>query len=84
MKQCLHELKEAREYESDAYLTLIIHIQDVSERVSRFKSAHNNVHDIWKSPTSAYASAYWVELEALRNSLPLNLESNSTLPSHLI
>ncbi|KAF4888744.1 hypothetical protein CGCFRS4_v009742 [Colletotrichum fructicola] len=76
MEQCLRELDEAMEFESDVHVIYIVRVQRLAERISQIRA-----NEDWdgglglpKAPISAYASSFQAELDKLVDNMPPILE----------
>ncbi|KAJ5000907.1 hypothetical protein K4K48_002077 [Colletotrichum sp. SAR 10_66] len=76
MEQCLRELDEAMEFESDIHVIYIVRVQRLAERISQIRA-----NEDWdgglglpKAPISAYASSFQAELDKLVDNMPPILE----------
>ncbi|KAK2760140.1 C6 transcription factor [Colletotrichum kahawae] len=76
MEQCLRELEETMEYESDIHVIYIVRVQRLAERISQIRA-----NEDWdgglglpKAPISAYASSFQAELDKLVDNMPPSLE----------
>ncbi|KAM0332410.1 hypothetical protein ACHAQA_002690 [Verticillium albo-atrum] len=86
MEQCLRELEQAREAESDEYLVQLIRMQMLAEKV-----AHLNLREevdggsdaASRAPLSGYVSVFRTELDRLRANMPAHLRDNLLIKSHL-
>ncbi|KAH0437127.1 hypothetical protein CcaCcLH18_03995 [Colletotrichum camelliae] len=74
MEQCLRELEETMEYESDIHVIYIVRVQRLAERISQIRA-----NEDWdgglglpKAPISAYASSFQAELDKLVDNMPPN------------
>ena len=77
--QCLNDLRDAAEFESDQLLVELIRIQHLSDRVYQINSRRDLVAElpgIPVTPVAVYRRAFITELDRLRSSLPENLRSN--------
>lgn len=81
IQQCLRELEQAREYESDAVLVHMVRLQHLSEDITEINSREDDeneeVSGVPKAPVSAYISAFQKELDKIRNSLTKPMRNNS-------
>jgi hypothetical protein len=83
MDQCLKDLDDAREYKTDQLAIQLVHIQQLTEKISHFHSSDSPVDERLGSPEPsmmARLEAFRVELDNLRNSLPPNLKSDCMIP----
>ncbi|KAI8206705.1 hypothetical protein K4K52_002900 [Colletotrichum sp. SAR 10_76] len=85
MEQCLRELDEAMEFESDIHVIYIVRVQRLAERISQIRA-----NEDWdgglglpKAPISAYASSFQAELDKLVDNMPPILEDKCNEPSKL-
>ncbi|KZL88336.1 c6 transcription factor [Colletotrichum incanum] len=73
MQQCLRELEENREYESDMHLIYIVKIQRLCERVADLRSNYygdEEVDCVTRAPVSAYMFGFSSELNKLQIEMP--------------
>ncbi|KAJ5798399.1 uncharacterized protein N7503_007695 [Penicillium pulvis] len=85
--QCLNELKEAAEYETDELLIQLVRIQHLTERIFQFNHRDQYVFDsiglaLPETTAAAHISAFQVGLDQLEDSLPKKLKTNYLLLSH--
>ncbi|KAL0935536.1 C6 transcription factor [Colletotrichum truncatum] len=78
VQQCLRELEEFRELESDMHLVYIVRIQRLAERISQIRGNEDGDEEtpIPKAPISAYASSFQAELDKLQDQMPQSLQDN--------
>ncbi|KAK1993218.1 hypothetical protein LX36DRAFT_586828 [Colletotrichum falcatum] len=79
MQQCMRELQESREYESDVYLVYIVKIQRLCERVAdlRFGDYDEEEADAFvRAPVSAHMMGFGAELNKLQAEMPPSLRDN--------
>lgn len=74
--QCLKDLDDAGEYKTDQLVVQLIHIQRLTERIFHFHSGDSLLDKQPESSTMACLEAFRVELDSLRNALPLDLRSD--------
>ncbi|KAF0328686.1 C6 transcription factor, partial [Colletotrichum asianum] len=74
MEQCLRELEDSMEFESDIHVIYIVRVQRLAERISQIRA-----NEDWdgglglpKAPISAYASSFQAELDKLVDNMPPN------------
>ncbi|KAK7460282.1 hypothetical protein Landi51_00530 [Colletotrichum acutatum] len=82
MQQCLRELEDDVEYESDIHLGYIVRIQRLCERISdlRSKDYLDEEGDAsTRAPLSAYVSGFRAEWNKLQTSMPPTLKNNAYL-----
>ncbi|KAF6814807.1 C6 transcription factor [Colletotrichum sojae] len=79
MQQCLRELEEARELESDMHVIYIVRIQRLAERISQIRGDGDEEAGVIKAPISAYASSFQAELNKLQAQMPRSLRDNHFL-----
>ena len=83
MDQCLKDLDDAREYETDQLAIQLVHIQQLTEKIFHFHNSDSPIAEQLGSPepsTMARLEAFRVELDSLRNAIPPNLKSNCMIP----
>ncbi|OTB02653.1 hypothetical protein M426DRAFT_322418 [Hypoxylon sp. CI-4A] len=84
--QCLKELEEEGEYETDSLLVHLVRIQHLSERIAQLHNkdgTENDMNGITRAPVSAYCNIFQTEVEKFRDSLPPNLSSNKLIMIHV-
>ncbi|OHE90960.1 hypothetical protein CORC01_13737 [Colletotrichum orchidophilum] len=82
MQQCLRELEEDAEFESDIHLGYIVRIQRLCERISDLRSKDyldEEGDESTRAPLSAYVSGFRAELNKLQASMPPSLKNNAYL-----
>ncbi|GKT42970.1 uncharacterized protein ColSpa_03151 [Colletotrichum spaethianum] len=82
MQQCLRELQENREYESDMYLIYIVKIQRLCERVADLRSkdyCDEEFGSVGRAPASAYMFGFTAEFSKLQAGMPPSLRHNPHL-----
>ncbi|KXH32998.1 hypothetical protein CSAL01_05934 [Colletotrichum salicis] len=82
MQQCLRELEEDVEFESDIHLAYIVRIQRLCERISDLRSKDyldEEGDESTRAPLSAYVSGFRAELNKLQASMPPALKNNAYL-----
>lgn len=86
MDQCLKDLDDAREYETDQLLIQLIHIQKLTEKIFHFHSSDSPMDEISGErsisgpSTMARLETLRAELDGLRNALPEKLKSDCMNP----
>ncbi|KAK9236191.1 hypothetical protein V1525DRAFT_407825 [Lipomyces kononenkoae] len=83
--QCLVELEEAAEYETDELLVHMVRIQHLTQRIFQINNRDERVDKlpgIPRVPAAAYHTAFQMELARLRSSLPSKLRTNYLVTSH--
>ncbi|KAK9490421.1 hypothetical protein V1508DRAFT_424967 [Lipomyces doorenjongii] len=83
--QCLVELEEAAEYETDELLVHMVRIQHLTQRIFQINNRDQRVDKlpgIPRVPAAAYHTAFQTELARLRSSLPSKLRSNYLITNH--
>ncbi|KAH8892414.1 hypothetical protein GQ53DRAFT_840834 [Thozetella sp. PMI_491] len=83
--QCLRELQQSAEYETDALAVEIVRIQHLAGRIYRAYSQSDDMDDLPGVPTihlDSYSTAFKAELARLQASLPEKLRYNYFLLSH--
>jgi len=86
LQQCLRDLQESREYESDVALVSMIQIQHLSERISDVSVREGSteaIPGVPSAPAAAYMSIFQAELSKIQSSLGRSLKNNSKC-SHLL
>ncbi|KAJ3949668.1 uncharacterized protein N0V96_000794 [Colletotrichum fioriniae] len=82
MQQCLRELEDDVEYESDIHLGYIVRIQRLCERISDLRSKDyldEEGDESTRAPLSAYVSGFRAEWNKLQTSMPPTLKNNAYL-----
>ncbi|KAJ5619479.1 hypothetical protein N7510_003463 [Penicillium lagena] len=85
--QCLNELKDAAEYETDELLVQLVRIQHLTERIFQFNHRDQFFVELIgvalpETTVAGHLSAFQAELDSLENSLPKKLKANYLLLSH--
>ncbi|KAJ5999370.1 hypothetical protein N7451_007180 [Penicillium sp. IBT 35674x] len=80
--QCLNELKDAAEYETDELLIQLVRIQHLTERIFQFNHRDQFLVEsiglaLPETTAAAHLSAFQAELDQLQNSLSKKLKTNS-------
>ncbi|TEA20688.1 putative membrane protein [Colletotrichum sidae] len=85
VQQCLRELEQNRELESDMHVVYIVKIQRLAERISQIRGNEDGEEEIGlpKAPLSAYASSFQAELDKLQSNMPPSLTDNHFLKVRL-
>ncbi|TDZ53645.1 putative membrane protein [Colletotrichum trifolii] len=85
IQQCLRELEQNRELESDMHVVHIVKIQRLAERISQIRGNEDGEEEIGlpKAPLSAYASSFQAELDKLQSNMPPSLADNHFLKVRL-
>ncbi|WQF86997.1 Putative zn(2)Cys(6) fungal-type DNA-binding domain-containing protein [Colletotrichum destructivum] len=82
MQQCMRELQESGEHESDMHLVYIVKIQRLCERIYDLRSqedADGEEDTVSRAPVSAYVSGFRAELNKLQTEMPPRLRHNPFL-----
>ncbi|KAL2071925.1 hypothetical protein VTL71DRAFT_13160 [Oculimacula yallundae] len=82
MDQCLKDLSDAREHQTDQLLIYLIHIQRITEKTFLFHSNDESVDEKLEFLAPAMMASlegFRVELDSLRNTLPSSLKSDHFL-----
>ncbi|KAJ5734117.1 hypothetical protein N7493_002903 [Penicillium malachiteum] len=82
IQQCMSELEEADELESDAYLVQLVKIQHLSEKIACLDGRYDvdtESERIDKAPISGYILAFEAELEMIHKTMPRRLKTNGLL-----
>ncbi|RFU30234.1 hypothetical protein B7463_g6102, partial [Scytalidium lignicola] len=85
LNQCLQELEDAAEYETDQLAVQLVRIQHLTEKIFYFHSRDQIVDElpgIPTVPTTARLEAFQIELDRLWNALPRSLKSDFILSCH--
>jgi hypothetical protein len=77
LQQCLKELQDAKEHESDAILDIMVNVQNITERVVSLNGTASELSGIPRAPVSAYVTQFQAELDKIKDSLGNNLRENS-------
>lgn len=84
--QCLAELEEVAEYESDELLVQLVRIQHLTQKIFEVNNRDQLVDElpnIPNTPMSVYHTAFELELSRLRSSIPVNLKNNCKRTSYI-
>lgn len=79
VSQCIKTLETEQEYESDIWLTFLIKLQHLTQRISELNPTDATVEEfssIPKAPLSAYVAAFTNELDKLHEALPARIKEN--------
>ncbi|KAK1570135.1 uncharacterized protein LY79DRAFT_527453 [Colletotrichum navitas] len=79
MQQCIRELQETQEYDSDMHLICIVRIQRLCERVADLRSRDYDEEEadmVVRAPVSAHMMGFSAELNKLQAEMPPGLRSN--------
>lgn len=82
--QCLKELDDAAEYETDRLAVQLIRIQHLTNKIIHFHSRDQMVDELPGIPEVSAVmrlEAFRMELDRLRNALALNLKSDGEMIS---
>lgn len=77
MDQCLKELENSAEYETDQLAVQLVRIQHLTEKIFHFHTRDQLVDElpgIPKASTAMCLEAFQMELDRLQNALPPNLK----------
>ncbi len=77
MDQCLEELENAAEYETDQLAVQLVRIQHLTEKIFHFHTKDQLVDElpgIPKASAAVYLEAFQMELDRLRNAVPPSLK----------
>ncbi|KAK0113821.1 hypothetical protein ONS95_014069 [Cadophora gregata] len=83
--QCLQELEEASEYESDILLVHLVRIQHLIQRIADFNNRDQlpeELPGIVQTPASAYHAAFQTEIERHQVMLPPSLSKCHLIMTH--
>lgn len=76
--ECCHKLEEAGEYQSDALLVQLVHLQEIRYRMGRsfpYDDSHGSRRP--DAPVEMFVRAWQKELETFWASVPSELQQNS-------
>lgn len=82
--QCLKELEDAAEYETDQLAVQIVRIQHLTNKIFHFHSRDQILDGLPCTPEVSAVmrlEAFRMELDRLRNALPPNLKSDCEITS---
>ncbi|KAK1776939.1 hypothetical protein QBC45DRAFT_201865 [Copromyces sp. CBS 386.78] len=82
IQQCLNELQEAKEYETDGILVHMVQLQHLMEKIAQINSktkSPDSVGGIARAPVAAYMSTFQSELDKICGSLNKGQKSNKYL-----
>ena len=80
IEQCLSELQEAKEYETDGTLVHMVQIQHLMEKIAQANlktEPRESVGGIARAPVTAYMSTFQSELDKICGSLTKSQKNNS-------
>jgi hypothetical protein len=80
LDQCLKELEDAAEYETDQLAVQLVRIQHLTEKIFHFHNRDQMVDELpgiqEASAAVRLSRAFQMELDGLQNALPTNLKSD--------
>jgi hypothetical protein len=79
LDQCLKELEDAAEYETDQLAVQLVRVQHLTEKIFHFHSRDQMVDElpgIQEASAAVRLEAFQMELDRLQNALPTNLKSD--------
>ncbi|KAK3945221.1 hypothetical protein QBC46DRAFT_371581 [Diplogelasinospora grovesii] len=82
IQQCLRELQESKEYETDTILATMVQLQHLTEKIAEVNNTRDDlphVLGIPRAPVSAYISTFQSELDKIKGSLSKSLRNNKYL-----
>ncbi|KAK4034173.1 hypothetical protein C8A01DRAFT_18978 [Parachaetomium inaequale] len=82
VQQCLRELEQAGELDSDAYLVQLVKMQHLSQRIAYLNGCYEvdmGSENIAKAPTSGYIFALQAELDELQRNMPRSLRDHKLI-----
>jgi hypothetical protein len=82
IQQCMRELEQSKEYESDQLLVAYVRMQNLVDRIAQVNSQGDTEEEmsIPRAPRSAYTSAFQAELDKIRNNMPKSVRNSSEHP----
>ncbi|CAK7230004.1 hypothetical protein SBRCBS47491_007440 [Sporothrix bragantina] len=86
MRQCLQELEDAHDAESDATLVALVRLQILSEKIGSFNSREESVDEIPyfpRAPKAAYKIAFQSELDQLVASMSEPMRKQYLIEMHI-
>ena len=91
LQECIKELENKMEYETDLNLIYLVRIQHLNDRIFQLNTRNNpmgEVTTINAAPRSAYVPVFQAELDSMRDDMPDRLKydrafSPLSLPSSL-
>ncbi|CAK7229135.1 hypothetical protein SEUCBS140593_007144 [Sporothrix eucalyptigena] len=85
-RQCLQELEDAREVESDVTLVALVRMQILAEKIGAFNSREESVDEVAyfpRAPKAAYKIAFQSELDQMVASLSDKVKKHALIESHI-
>ncbi|KAK3395453.1 hypothetical protein B0T20DRAFT_35316 [Sordaria brevicollis] len=82
IQQCLSELQESKEYETDGILVHMVQLQHLTEKIAQVNSkteSPESVGGITRAPVAAYMSTFQSELDKICGSLNKSQKNNKYL-----
>lgn len=82
VQQCLNELQESKEYETDGILVHMVQLQHLMEKIAQINSkteSPDSVGGIARAPVAAYMSTFQSELDKICGSFNKGQKNNSML-----
>ncbi|OAA62850.1 hypothetical protein SPI_04390 [Niveomyces insectorum RCEF 264] len=87
IRQCLQELDDAREFESDTVVCALVRLQHLAENVAainnRDETATDEVFGFPRAPKSAYQLVFQDELDRLCAGVPAHIQESHLIQSHI-
>ncbi|KAL1889873.1 hypothetical protein Sste5346_008597 [Sporothrix stenoceras] len=87
IRQCMHELEEAKEVPSDAVLVAMVRMQLLAEKMgafnSREESADDDIPHYPRAPKAAYKIAFRSELDQMVASFSADVKKHVIIESHV-
>ena len=80
LDQCLKDLEDAREYKTDELAVELVRIQRLTEKIFHFHSIDSQVDEQPETPTMARLETFRIELDSLRDALPMSLKYDCKIP----
>lgn len=82
IQQCLNELQESKEYETDGILVHMVQLQRLMEKIAQVNSKTElteSIGGIARAPDAAYMSTFQSELDKICGSFNKGQENNSMI-----
>ncbi|XP_044719829.1 tRNA processing endoribonuclease [Hirsutella rhossiliensis] len=86
LRECVKDLEESREYETDTILVFLVKVQHLTERIHEQNLRSETSEDIRGIPTapkSAYIFALQNELDRIHDNLPREIKMDSTMQIYI-
>lgn len=73
LEDCCRSLQDIKEYPHDVYMTTIVHLQHIAEKIDRLSGNHKQEPMTPGSASELYVTSLRSDLDAFQNRLPFNI-----------